>query len=220
MEAKSNDKKNRALSPEEAAAKARRGERVVGVATGALGFSSRIEPGAAGVFERDRANVLRTKPMIKTPEALAQMITDAGLAQSSDVHGFSEIQIKDLERTHNIVLPEAYKRFLRAMGNSSEEIFYSFSFVYPGIEKQRSWAYEFAEQSEKQLSPSTFVFLIDDAMFLYFHTANGDDPPVYRFVEGQDPSIVSDSFSQWLSDFVQQEVKLEIENKAAKKAGR
>lgn len=157
--------------------------------------------------------------MKETPEALAQMIIDAGLAQQSDLHGFSEIQIKDLERTHNIVLPEAYKSFLRAMGNSSEEIFYSFSFVYPGIEKQRSFAYELAKQSEKQLSPSSFVFLVDDAMFLYFDTTNGDDPPVYRFVERQDPSIVSDSFSQWLSDFVEQEVKLEIENKATKAGG-
>ena len=46
--------------------------------------------------------------------------------------------------------------------------------------------------------------------FLFFETASGnDDPPVYRFIEGDKASVqVADSFSNWLSTMVIQESKL------------
>ncbi len=43
--------------------------------------------------------------------------------------------------------------------------------------------------------------------FLYFDCDAGHDPPVYLFLEGEDaPRQVFDSFSQWLSQCVEDEI--------------
>lgn len=151
--------------------------------------------------------------MKNTPEQLAKMIIDSGMAKQSDIHGLSEQQISQIQDLHKVSLPGAYKHFLRTMGNSSDSVFYSVSFVFPALEERRSWAYKLASQASLQLPSTAFVFLIDDALFFFFDTKEGDDPPVYRFIEGQQVNKIANSFSQWLNDYVSTEVELDMQNK-------
>lgn len=148
---------------------------------------------------------------------LVSKIVDSGMGTMDELSGFPDEDIEELERTHNVRLPEAYKEFLSSIGYSSDNIFYSVLFMYPGLEKYRNEAYQLADQNSIKLPDSAFVFLIDDTQFFYFDTKSGDDPPVYKYFEGDAAAKqVFDHFSDWLIDFVTVESELEIENAKSK----
>ena len=158
--------------------------------------------------------------MAKKPDmdALVDWIVESGMAKMEELSGFYDDDIAALERTNNVHLPRAYKEFLSSIGYSSSNVFYSVLFVYPGLETYRLLAYEMAEQCKIQLTPSDFVFLIDDTQFFYFDTKSGDDPEVYKYMEGDDaPKKVFDHFSDWLTDFVTVEGELERKYRSGRK---
>lgn len=53
-------------------------------------------------------------------------------------------------------------------------------------------------KAEYELRDADFVFLFDEYEFLFCPCDVGDDPPVYRFVEGERaPRLLAPSFAQW-----------------------
>ena len=46
-------------------------------------------------------------------------------------------------------------------------------------------------------------------LFFFFSTTHGEDPPVFRFLEGDDtPKKMADSFTVWIQNLVSEEVAI------------
>jgi hypothetical protein len=151
--------------------------------------------------------------MKMTADALAQFMVKSEMATPDQIQGFSEEEIVLLEKKHGVNLPESYKDFLISFGKTDDAVFYSIYFTYPSLDRSRHHAYELAAANGLTLPPGAFIFLMEDSLFLFFNTEEGKDPPVYKYIEGQTIQKYADSFSQWLSDMVQAEVALDVENK-------
>lgn len=122
--------------------------------------------------------------------------------------GCSDSEISDLESSFSVRLPESYKDFLRSCGKDAGSLL-NFCLY------QASGLIEFMKPHLAKLSndfslpAGGFAFIWDNDTILYFDTTQGDDPPVWRYDEGEKKfDQVFPSFSAWLADHV----SLNIEN--------
>lgn len=144
------------------------------------------------------------------PEKLAEMIV-ANLADKSDVVGCTEAQIQDLETKYAIKLPAAYKDFLRAFGNSAQEVFGDVELMYPDLLTYYEYDGILKYSTDKFTLPANaFIFASRLDTLAFSITTDGDDPPVYRYISQQDAEEkIYPSFSEWLTDYVLTEIKLQ-----------
>lgn len=147
-----------------------------------------------------------------SPQILAQKIVQSGMSPQNHIRGLTDDEIAEIENSFKLSFPGSYKEFLRTMGGSSDKVFYSVNFVFPGLAEQMSCPYELLAAANLQLPPSAFVFLIEDARFLFFDANEGEDPPVYEFIEARGIVKIADTFSLWLSDYVMKEIELDLYN--------
>lgn len=118
------------------------------------------------------------------------------------IQGCSAREVESAEQTLGIELPQAYKEYLFAFGHNAGDLFNEVEFLLPDVlEAQKQWN-EVA--SAYNLSKSVFIFLSRFDLYLFFDTANGDDPPIYRIIEEDQapPEKVFDSFTEWLNDYI------------------
>jgi hypothetical protein len=143
-----------------------------------------------------------------SPKALAAKLIEAGLATPETVAGCSEEEISQLEAKAGVLLPAAYKDFLRTFGKECGTFLNDCCFLYSTLLLYcRPLAEELAHANELRLMPTWFVFLERDVMFLYFDTTQGDDPPVWRFKEGDSkPELMAESFSNCLNSLATVEI--------------
>lgn len=119
-------------------------------------------------------------------------------ARAAKLVGLSESEITAIQEKHAIALPSAYREFLSLMGRDDGGLF-SNIILFPGLEKYRQQAYDMASQHGFELPLSAYVFQIDDSGFRYFCLDEGDDPPVYEYIEGRKlAEKIDDRFSAWL----------------------
>ena len=146
-------------------------------------------------------------------ETLANRIVQSGIASAAQISGCSEQDISEFESRINRQLPSAYKQFLRAMGKSSDDVFTDVTIMYPSILELQDEISLTLKSSEFRLSPSVFAFLLADGLFLFFDTAEDEnDPKVYRYIETEaKPTEIADTFTEWLTDFVDDSVKIQLE---------
>ena len=112
-------------------------------------------------------------------------------------------------------LPEAYKEFLRWGGHDDAGLFQGSERFYRYLIPMQEWAVDLLKENAfpEPLPPDTFVFFMHQGyQFAFFCLSEGDDPPVYYYLEGQ-PTIerVKEHYSDWLSGWV--EVLEELRNR-------
>lgn len=115
------------------------------------------------------------------PDSICRRLEALGCSLDS----CSEDEIDALEKELNVVLPAAYKEFLRRMGHGADEFLVNdhWSIFYPSVRRLlRDRAYE----SHWELPESSFVFATRLGDYYLFFIADGqdDDPPIYCFGQG------------------------------------
>lgn len=99
----------------------------------------------------------------------------------------SEADVVLLEQQFSARLPLAYREFLTWMGRGGEDIFWTgFTWTFGSLRDINVWAHELVQISDTKLRlpKDAFVFFWDGgAIFYFFKLKDGDDPPVYFFME-------------------------------------
>jgi len=116
----------------------------------------------------------------------------------------SKEEIKEIALSCNYPLPASYLEFLRNMGRGAGEFLKGSSCFYPEILELRNWAEELlVENSFTPLPDDAFVVWMHQGyQFLFFRAKEGEDPPLYFYLEGQSNDNFikkEDSFTDFLS---------------------
>jgi len=146
-------------------------------------------------------------PVIQ-PQTLSQTLVDNHLATPDVIAPCTPEDISAIESKYFVKLPRTYKDFLLAVGRSSNKIFSDVILMYPAIcdvdDVIKSTLGDFQPPS------SAFIFVLHNDTVLYFTTSEGDDPPIYRFTQGDEAAEeVFPSFSSWLSDYILGEIQMQ-----------
>lgn len=148
---------------------------------------------------------------------IAQMV-ESGMAPDT-ICGCCADEISELEKLADTKLPQTYVEFMLAMGKQAGAFLSDVLMTYPGIaEFGRSEAQSLVEGTGFELPADAFVFVDWDYGFLFFYTKQGDDPPVYRYQEGESaPEKVADSFTAWLPFELSSEIEVFKEAEASRR---
>lgn len=138
-------------------------------------------------------------------ERLIDRIIRSDLARPDQIVGCSEAEIKKLETAAGLHLPASYRGFLKRMGHGAGDLFRGTDMFYSHLAGNlRPWAEKLLanERPGLRLPADAFVFSIHQGYEVcYFLAGEGDDPPIYQFVEGQGaPTRPWDNFSAFLEE--------------------
>jgi hypothetical protein len=142
-------------------------------------------------------------------ERAVELLTENGYGPREQIEGCTEAELKSLERRYNVTLPEAYKSCMRHIGRSNGGFLSGSKFSYPAVELQTEFAREIAAENATnfEFPEDAFVFCgLQGYAFDCFRTEEGEDPPVYLFMNfepesggnGYELRRESGSFSEWL----------------------
>jgi len=101
----------------------------------------------------------------------------------------TEEEVLLLEKQFHLLLPTAYKEFLLTMGKGADGFLVGSDFLYHDVPGLQEVAQEMLAEDAfpQKLSQDAFVFFMHQGyQFNFFHTSEGDNPPVYRYYEGKD----------------------------------
>ncbi len=108
-----------------------------------------------------------------------------------------------MEGDQGAPLPEAYREFLLQMGRAAGSLFQGTDVLYPELLGLKAAAQEILAEggSLKSLEDDAVVVAMNQGyQFAYIRAAEGDDPPVYFYSEGeQEPVVRWRSFSELLN---------------------
>ncbi len=134
-------------------------------------------------------------------------LVDSGAATPSDIVGCSDSDVDRLETSLGVSLPRVYREFLKTMGRSAGRLFVGTDVFYAKVGELKTWAEEMLQESSSSacLPEDSVVFLMHQGyVFCFFRTSEGDDPPVYRVLEGGAiPERPWESFTEFLMQSVQ-----------------
>ncbi|OKP93196.1 hypothetical protein A3842_00690 [Paenibacillus sp. P3E] len=127
------------------------------------------------------------------------------IANDNEIHGFTELEVGRCEQSIGFVLPFQYREFLLTIGHDAGLLFQGTDILFRNVEnllELRKEAEDLLEENEETFSlPSdAFVFSMHQGYeFNYFVISEGNDPPVYQYVEGNGNSeLFWGSFSLFL----------------------
>ncbi len=141
------------------------------------------------LLEPHKANLVEYVKNQDDFESLIERLIATGETTRSEFVPCSEEEIKKLEKTHNVILPEEYKRFLRVMGNGAGSFLKSdhwdaFLPSFGDFLGKHFFEYEDDELEEEPVIPpdNFFVFASRMGDWNLGLIADGttDDPIIYR----------------------------------------
>lgn len=144
--------------------------------------------------------------MIQLKKYLISRLIESGVCQENEICGASAEEVQALSESVGVSLPSAYQEFLLAVGNGAgaflegEDVFIS----EIGNLKEEAVSLLDGNGDAFTLPADAFVFLMHQGYeFDYFIASEGDDPPVYQYVEGNGPPVkVWNSFSDFLRESI------------------
>ena len=126
-------------------------------------------------------------------------LQETGLAPADALEGCSESEIQSLERSLGVALPGTYREFLTHAGKRVGQFLTGSDLTYEWLREQTNHARELAREEGLELPPGAFAFVGHQGyQFLFFVTDTGEDPVVYRCLEGEGIEQVRPSFTDWL----------------------
>ncbi|ELZ12558.1 hypothetical protein C479_04157 [Halovivax asiaticus JCM 14624] len=136
-------------------------------------------------------------------QAVAHLV-EHGYGPRSEIRGCTDEELDSLEEQFDLELPAAYRSCMRHIRADTNGFFRGSEFTYPAPKYQRQFAEDSLDEWEHldfSFDHSDFVFRgLQGSAFWFFDTEAGADPPVYRYMEDEEPELVSDTFSEWLFD--------------------
>ncbi|MFN3652310.1 MAG: SMI1/KNR4 family protein [Armatimonadota bacterium] len=123
------------------------------------------------------------------------------------VAGCSAEEIARVEAVLGLRLPPAYRGFLAVMGKAAGPLYLGDTFLYPTEIDVREDAALLAERHGWTLPEDAVVFAMHGGWeFDFIRASEGDDPPVYHYVEGEPgPLRVCDHFTECISRAVEEQ---------------
>ncbi len=119
-------------------------------------------------------------------------------------------EVEELEQCIGHRLPEAYREFLLWMGHAGGGVLAGTNCFYRDLRRIQASARELLEENQYagELPKDAFVFYMHQGyQFNFFHLADGDDPPVYCYVDENPPRTFFEQIYQRFSLFVLTEVE-------------
>ncbi len=119
-------------------------------------------------------------------------------------------EVEELEQWIGHRLPEAYREFLLWMGRSGGGVLAGTNCFYEDLKRIQTSARELLEENHYSggLPKDAFVFYMHQGyQFNFFHLEEGDDPPVYFYIEEDPPRTFFEQIYQKFSMFVLTEVE-------------
>lgn len=119
-------------------------------------------------------------------ETFAEYLILFGEADEDSIKGASLKEINKLESNLNIKLPEIYKQFLIKMGKKAGRYGRGEYMFINSLEQIQTNANNLLEDDKSELFPLTnnFTFFMhEDYDFLFFPLNQGDNPPIYRYLD-------------------------------------
>jgi hypothetical protein len=144
-------------------------------------------------------------------ESLISSLLNAKICQASDIRGASAEEVATLARSAGQNLPAQYREFLLGIGHGAGEFLQGTDIFLSALDGLKDEANSLLQENdeEAQLANDAFVFSMHQGYeFSYFITSDGDDPPVYQYVEGNGPPVLTwNSISDFLSISIAQHAK-------------
>lgn len=131
----------------------------------------------------------------------------------------SEEEVHTLKKQLGQTLPVAYQEFLLLMGRRAGGLLKGTNWLYEDLEFIQEDALDLMRRDRFPvlLPPDAFVFLMHHGyQFMFFRLTEGDDPPVYYYIESDDEislKIHAPRYSILLFEIIEAEGKLIEENK-------
>lgn len=144
-------------------------------------------------------------------ELLIYSLLTAKICEANDIRGASPEDVAALEKVVGRKLPLQYREFLLGIGFGAGRFMQGTDIFLPSIEVLKSDALELLRENNEctELAEEVFVFSMHQGYeFTYFNISAGDDPPIYQYVEGNGPPVLTwNSFSDFLRDLIHQYAK-------------
>lgn len=147
-------------------------------------------------------------------------LTALGFAKPRQIIGCTTEEIAAIERTVSAPLPYAYVAFLKMMGKKAGNLWVGSNVFYPEPltlnEDALALLRENGDESFWQQGNIAF-HMHQGYQFLFVKAGEGDDPPVYHYLEGRLPgtgtvSRLRDSFTQFIHAFVHEEAAMKVKD--------
>lgn len=146
--------------------------------------------------------------------ALKESMIEYGIAAGDEIVGCTEREIAQLEEKLATHFPPAYRAFLLSMGKGAGRLFMGTDIFFGHISELRNALNEaVAEARDGLLLPADAVVFMSHQgiVFMFFRTSEGDDPPVYRYCQGDGSPIQSDSrFTEFLSKCIIEQREMQL----------
>ena len=139
-------------------------------------------------------------------KVLVEFLINTKVCKVDEMQGCTSEEIDRLEKLAGIRLPKAYREFLLAIGRRAGKLFQGTDILFPALDGVRDAAIHLLHENGEtfRLPSDAFVFSMHQGYeFDYFIASQGDDPPVYQYVEGSgSPALIWPSFSEFLRESI------------------
>jgi len=137
---------------------------------------------------------------MNTKEFVESLIAN-GFTTEKDIVGCSDTEVGDLENYLGHKLPREYQEFIKAVGHSAGDFNRGSDFLFKDIFILTEETRNILNDGPFKLPEDAFViFSHQGYIFSYFRFSDGDDPPVYVYMENEpEPKKWASSFSEYLS---------------------
>ncbi len=138
----------------------------------------------------------------------------------------TEEEVVRLEQARSVKLPQAYREFLLWMGSSGGSLFIGSDCFYRDLPLIQKGAVELLEEDQfpLKLPEDAFVFYMHQGYnFDFFRPSEGDDPPVYYYLEDSEQTSFTEVFSHYsdaLLAWIENEAKVTASLAESWKQGR
>ncbi|WP_458122146.1 SMI1/KNR4 family protein [Paenibacillus sp. Z6-24] len=136
---------------------------------------------------------------------IVSLLSEYKIANDNEIQGFTASEVEQCEQVLGSKLPNQYREFLLAIGHDAGLLFQGTDILFRNVDDLLELRKEaedlLAENEETYILPTdAFVFSMHQGYeFSFFVISEGNDPPVYQYVEGDGPPVlVWDSFSAFL----------------------
>jgi len=116
----------------------------------------------------------------------------------------TERQVVSLEQWHECALPQAYREFLFWMGSWGGGFLIGSHCFYGDLKNIQTWAKDLLQEDgfPGMLPEDAFVFWMHQGyQFYFFRSHEGEDPPIYYYLESVENEPAQTSFVQKFAHF-------------------
>lgn len=137
-------------------------------------------------------------------QEIVKALVKSKIASVDEIKGCSEAEVIKLEKSIGSCLPKKYREFLLGAGYKAGKLFQGTDIFFNNLKDIKETAIDLLIENDEAFSlpEDSFVFSMHQGYeFKFFLLSEGDDPPIYQYVEGDgDPKLTWEKFSSFLAE--------------------